>query len=126
MALKDCVELVAFMDKLKEEGFNRSEDNSLVYQLFDEDSDSLDHDNLSWREAKELFKTLSHEAKFERIDGEYGGEGEGEYCYGVIRLGDKYYKAEWSYYSFNGCDWDYICDTVREVFPVEKAITVYE
>ena len=55
-----------------------------------------------------------------------GGEGGGEYCYGVICINGSYYKAEWFYYSYNGCEYDYILDTIKEVTPVEKTITVYE
>lgn len=60
------------------------------------------------------------------IEGEYGGEGAGEYCYGVMQLDDKFYRAEWSYYSYNGCDYDSVSNTVREVKPREKIVTVYE
>lgn len=54
-----------------------------------------------------------------------GGEGEGEYCYGVIKIGDTYLKAEWSYYSYDGCEYDYIIETLKVVTPKTKTITVY-
>ncbi len=63
---------------------------------------------------------------YEYIEGEGGGEGQGEYCYGVFKLGEKFYKAEWSYYSYNGCEIGGIESTLREVEPVEKLVTVYE
>ena len=63
---------------------------------------------------------------YEWIEGDIGGEGEGEYCYGIFKLQDKIYKAEWSYYSYNGCDYDDIESTLKEVKPVEKMVTVYE
>jgi hypothetical protein len=64
--------------------------------------------------------------EFEHIQQEGGGEGGAEYCYGVFKLNDKYYKAEYSYYSYNGYEFDDICDTLQEVFPVERLVTFYE
>lgn len=69
---------------------------------------------------------LLAESGYEHVECEGGGEGEGEYCYGVIKIGDKYLKAEWSYYSYNGCEYDYIKDTIKFVTPTTKTITVYE
>lgn len=63
---------------------------------------------------------------YEHIDQEGGGEGGSEYCYGVFKLNDKYFKAEYSYYSYNGYESDYIVDTLKEVVPKEKTIIVYE
>ncbi len=63
---------------------------------------------------------------YEHIETEGGGEGGAEYCYGVFKLDGKSYKAEWSYYSYEGCNFDEIFDTLKEVKPVEKIITVYE
>lgn len=60
------------------------------------------------------------------LEQEGGGEGGSEYCYGVFQLGDKVYRAEYSYYSYNGHEFDYIVDTLREVTPKQKTITVYE
>lgn len=54
------------------------------------------------------------------------GEGGSEYCYGVFKLDDKIYKAEYSYYSYHGNEYDDIAYSLREVRPVEKTITVYE
>lgn len=59
-------------------------------------------------------------------DGNTGGEGEDEHCSNVIKLHDKYYRASWSYYSYNGCEYDYIANTVQEVVPKEKVVTVFE
>lgn len=60
------------------------------------------------------------------LEQEGGEEGGGEYCHGVFSLGGKTYKAEYSYYSYHGHDYDCILDTLREVKPVQKVITVYE
>tara|TARA_R110000851_G_scaffold113976_1_gene238844 strand:- start:22 stop:1191 length:1170 start_codon:yes stop_codon:yes gene_type:complete len=63
---------------------------------------------------------------YEHLSQEGGGEGGSEYCEGVFKLSGKIYKAEYSYYSHDGHDTDYILDTLREVTPVVKTITVYE
>lgn len=58
------------------------------------------------------------------IEQEGGGEGGGEYCYAVIQVGEKFYKIEYSYYSYNGYDYDDA--DVYEVVPVERLVTFYE
>lgn len=68
---------------------------------------------------------------YEHIQQKGGGEGKTEYCVGVFKLNEKIYKAEYSYYySYyshnNGYDYSYIENTIKEVKPVEKVITVYE
>ena len=112
-----------------------------TYFLFDGDGElefETESEYISWRdrdskpveykahqdEVQAMYDTVN--SKLERIECEGGGEGEGEYCYGVIKIGDKYLKAEWSYYSYNGCDYDYIKDTIKFVTPTTKTITVYE
>lgn len=60
------------------------------------------------------------------IEQDGGGEGGGEYCYMIFSWKDKTYKIEYSYYSYNGHDFDGVEDTIREVVPVEKLVTVYE
>lgn len=64
--------------------------------------------------------------EYEHIEQEGGGEGGSEYCFGVFKLNGKIYRAEYSYYSYNGHEYDGIINSVREVKPVEKTITVYE
>lgn len=58
------------------------------------------------------------------VEQEGGGEGGSEHCESVIKLGDKFYKVVYSYYSHHGYDFDYA--EVFEVKPKEKTITVYE
>lgn len=62
----------------------------------------------------------------ELVEKGWGGEEKGEYCYGILRFEDKYFKAEWSYYSYDGADFDGIESTIKEVTPVEKTVIVYE
>jgi hypothetical protein len=64
--------------------------------------------------------------EYEHLDQDGGGEGGSEYCYGVFKLNGKIYRAEYSYYSHHGHDYDSIVETLREVKPVEKTVTVYE
>lgn len=73
-----------------------------------------------WGIEKELEKF-----GYKHIEQEGGGEGGAEYCYGVFQLGEKFYKAEYSYYSHQGYEYDYIVNTLTEVRPQEKLITVY-
>lgn len=98
---------------------------SFFYGLF---SGEFEYFNLpyNWGAAKTERLNILDQYDYEWMDGQTGGEGEGEYCYGVIRFQGKYYKAEWSYYSYNGCDYDDIESTVKEVFPKQKTITVYK
>lgn len=123
MALKDHKELQEFIDLLVKEGFEEGE--SLIYNLFDGD-ECPEHSELDWEESEVLFAKLSEEFDYQLMKSKGGGEGEGEYCYGVIRIKDKHYKAEWQYYSYSGCDYDYIEESVREVKPKQKTITFYE
>lgn len=98
--------------------------NNVIY-LFDNDYDlEFEDTDLDWETIRERMKSI--DLNISRLELEGGGEGEGEYCYGVIKLGEMCIKAEWSYYSYDGCQFDYIFDTLQEVKPVEKTITVYE
>lgn len=59
----------------------------------------------------------------EFIEKQGGGEGGGEYCYTVLKIGDAFYKIEYSYYSYNGYEF---YEGFSLVTPKEKTITVYE
>lgn len=116
-------ELNEFFEGLSDAGFDLSP--KTIYNVFDEDCD-VDHPELDWRDAGSLFNRVYAEFGVEQVEGQYGGEGEGEYCYEIIKVKDKYYRASWSYYSYQGCEYDWIEDTIQEVKPVEKTIIVYE
>ncbi|QDP59484.1 MAG: hypothetical protein GOVbin4162_58 [Prokaryotic dsDNA virus sp.] len=92
-----------------------------------DDPNYLKEVNTYWdakrQKEEEIFEQLGG---YEHLEQEGGGEGGSEYCYGVFRLGDKIYRAEYSYYSYHGHEYDYILDTLREVIPQQKTITVYE
>lgn len=64
------------------------------------------------------------EIEVENVEQEGGGEGGGEYCYTVLKLGDKFYKVEYNYYSHQGYDTDRAA--LYEVTPKQQTITVYE
>lgn len=104
--------------------------SEILYRLFDgDDVEELfyNHPELITRsEVSNFTDSFLKDKGYKAMESEGGHEGGGEYCYGVIRLGDKYYKAGWAYYSYNGCEYDYIEDTIKEVTPVEKTVIVYE
>lgn len=92
------------------------EGTEMIYYIFD-GGEIPEHKELGWDESGDLFNSIAKDFDYEVVGGEY--------CYGVIRIGDEYYQAEWSYYSYSGCDTDYIEDTIKEVMPQQKTITVY-
>lgn len=82
-----------------------------------------------WEEREKLVSDKIKNSgieEYEHLDQEGGGEGGSEYCFGVFKLNGKIYRAEYSYYSHEGHHYDNIVETLREVKPVEKTITVYE
>lgn len=98
----------------------------VYYELFDEESTRWLDELSSGKETTEEVEYILKYFDCERtLEGEYGGEGEGEYCFGIIKLKGKYYRASWSYYSYNGCEYDYIEDTIEEVEPFKKTVTMY-
>jgi len=111
------IEIQEIVDKCEAAGYSGA-----VIALFDTDYE-LETPSSDWDAERNFRKNLFDEINHKIMVCE---EGEGEYCYSVIRIGDKFFKAEWSYYSYNGCDFDYIEDTIKEVTPKEKTITVYE
>lgn len=58
------------------------------------------------------------------IEQDGGGEGGGEHCETVVQAGYKYYKIVYSYYSYDG--YNYEDADVYEVVPVERLVTFYE
>lgn len=96
--------------------------DSLIYALVNEDTYYTS--NATGADDDEIDKILEA-YNYELLEEESSGEGGGEYCYGIFKLKDKFYKAEYSYYSSTGHDYDGILDTLEEVKPVEKLVTVY-
>lgn len=58
----------------------------------------------------------------------YGGEGKGDTWYSVFHFTDHdvHLKVDGWYSSYNGTDFEGWEDSVKEVKPMEKTITVYE
>lgn len=79
-----------------------------------------------FQEGDYLYKETedSDPIPMKHIKQEGGGEGGGEYCYAVIQVGEKFYKIEYSYYSYSGYDYDYA--DVLEVVPTQRTVTFYE
>ncbi len=69
---------------------------------------------------------ILQEHGYRHIEQNGGGEGGSKHCYGVFKLGGKIYKAEYSYYSYSGHEYSGISDTLVEVEPKTKTVTVYE
>lgn len=82
-----------------------------------------------WEKRKKLVSEKIKNSgieEYKHLQQEGGGEGGAEYCFGIFKLNGKIYRAEYSYYSHHGHEYDDIINTVREVKPVQKTITVYE
>ena len=92
--------------------------------------ESLDHFLFELCEGdiygEEVVTYLEDKYEYKHLEQEGGGEGNGEYCHGVFSLKGVCYKAEYSYYSYNGHDTDCILDTLCEVVPEQVVVTVYK
>lgn len=117
------VDLSIFADFIEKYAEDRDGSSYIYGSLFNGDLDCFNLPS-SWKNSAER-QAILDEYDYEFMEGDTGGEGEGEYCYGVIRFRGNYYKAEWSYYSYNGCDYDNITSTIREVFPKQVMVTQY-
>lgn len=116
--------LPIFSDKVPEQEYKYPDyDTRNSDPLYQEKLDKYFEESNKLRDMR---NSLLSQSGYEHIVSEGGGEGEGEYCYGVIKIGDTYLKAEWSYYSYDGCEYDDIFNTLKVVTPRQKTITVYE
>ena len=95
-----------------------------VFEEFGYDEEGLNE--LIYEMCEGGFTDRFNDYGYEHLEQEGGGEGGGEYCYGVFKFKGKLYKAEYAYYSYEGNDYSEILSTLREVKPVEKLVTVYE
>lgn len=111
-ALKNMNATVAI--KTGQSSFNDTELDSFIYHLCERE---LYREGLDY-----LIKNHGYRV----VEQEGGDEGGAEHCYAVFELDGKFYKAEYSYYSYNGHEYDNIHKTLKEVFPKEKLVTVYE
>jgi hypothetical protein len=53
-----------------------------------------------------------------------GGEGGGEGCFTILRVGDAHYKVTYSYASYDGFNFDYM--EVKKVVPRTKVVVEFE
>lgn len=119
------------LEKIKEAG-STADNDYILYRLFtgEDISDCMDGvsflENVEWREAEKKVVSFLDMYGYKQLDSDGGYEGGGEYCFGVIEVGGEFFKAEWSYYSYNGCEYDGIEHTIRQVQAIEKLVTVYE
>lgn len=79
--------------------------------------------------AREVEDRLREEVgpvcNYEHIAQDDDGEAWAEYCEGVFKLNGKYYQVSWRYYPSSGYETCRAADTIREVTPQEKVVTVY-
>lgn len=119
------VDLTVFQELADEYGISVEQ---VVLELANDDLDDLfwPEEYATYEEGRKFRSIKIDEYGYEHLQQEGGGEGGAEYCWGVFRLKGIVYKAEWSYYSYRGYEYYGITDTLREVKPVEKTITVWE
>ena len=121
------VDLSVFEELLEVSGGGASTLEQVVYHLCSgEFVDGMVEYEGDWDNHRRKGDKMVEDWKYKHLDQDGGGEGGGEYCYGVFELKGKVYRAEYSYYSYNGHDYDDILRTLKEVKPVQKTITVYE
>lgn len=75
--------------------------------------------------SKEFLKWLEDTYHFKYVDGDDSGEGQGEYCFAIMEFNNQLYKAEYSYYSYDGHNYENFWDWTP-VTAVKKEITDYE
>lgn len=95
----------------------------------DERYDSLWKEYRNIRSKFENEFTEKYNIDYEHIEKVGGGEGDGESVYGVFRLGNEYFRADWQYYSHYGYSDDYDDNShnlIYKVVPKERVVTVYE
>ena len=98
---------------------------SLAEGIINYYASDLKSDDISLDKFKEAFKELL-DNNYAHVSSEGGGEGGAEYCESVFKYRDKYYKVYYYYYSHQGYETKDIHETICEVTPKQKVITVYE
>lgn len=122
------VDMTIFEEIMKDDLVEKDEHYSLdyvIHSLCEGDLDFINYDGDFEKYTKNR-QDFKDKYGYEHLDQEGGGEGGSEYCYGIFRLGDKIYRSDYNYYSYHGYDYDGILDTLKEVTPKQKTITVYE
>lgn len=86
--------------------------------------DGLPDDKRNLIDAKEFKNYLRENKIFEISQQEGGGEGGGEECYTVMKVGDRYFLFEYTYYSHHGFD-IFESSKVVEVKPRQVEVTKF-
>ena len=123
--MKETIDLTPF-EELKLALETSESLDEIVYALACDSNPPNNFLECNYEEGKAKLKEILKSFNYELLDSKEGNEGEGEYCWGVFKLRDKIYKAEYSYYSYNGDEYSGITNTLKVVTPKEKLITVYE
>lgn len=86
---------------------------------------ATDWDSIRWKSDGTLVTTIEVDGTsldVIKVD-DFGGEGQGEKLWVVVKIDGKFYRKSGYYSSYDGSEWD---GPFREVSPVQKTITVYE
>lgn len=108
--------------------FEEVDKDDLIFSLAMDEVFYLDFE-LKPEYSVDKFKTDLEELlnnKYVIVGSEGGGEGGAEYCESVFKYGDKFYKVYYYYYSHQGYETHGISDTIKEVTPKQKTVTIYE
>lgn len=95
--------------------------DTLDQEAWNEFYEELPNPSYSWHREKEGPALASGIA---RIVEDFGGEGQGDTRYVVFSVGEKFYKVEGYYASWDGTTWD--DPTPFEVRPKEVTVIEYE
>lgn len=114
-------EIVEFLD----EAFRDLFLNDDLYSSFDQHHV---HEDSRYSFIRRLEKEYSEKLNVKRVYDEGGGEGGAEDVTSVILFGDKYYRLDYKYYSYDGYsgDIDEAFTCMFEVQPKVKQVTFYE
>jgi hypothetical protein len=115
------IEIKNIVDICKDKGYY----NVVPAIFYEYRSPETDNNNYNYADADKFWQEVKKSVGLEIVQSKDGGEGEGEYCYSVIKLDGKFFKAEWPYYSYGGWYFDDIQYTIQEVLPYEETVTVY-
>jgi len=124
--MSNKIDMTVFEELLARDTDSEMSLEDVILHLAEGDVSAFVSYNGTWDQYNKDTKAFKDETGYEHLDQDGGGEGGAEYCYGVFKLQGKIYRAEYSYYSHNGYEYDGISDTLREVKPIQKTITVYE
>lgn len=99
------------------------------FSLKESDPELYEKMNTEYSEVRDYNNSLQDKylssIGYKHLEQEGGGTGGAEECHGVFTFKGKYYRCHYSYYSYNGHEYDYIEDTIEEVEPFEKTVTMY-